>query len=404
MRLRPSLALAVALASSLAPCRASAATLDWKGHTWQVTSGGMAGVCEGNPANVSIDANGFLHFRISNAGGTWTASEIFTTDKLGFGTYQWHVDGPIDVYDENVVLGLFPYGPAAGIGDDGTNEIDIEYSRWGRANGPNGDFTNYPASGTTIGEMSYTFSLGGMTLSTSRFTWTATSITSSLLGGLQPVGGNEGLIKTWTYAPSNPTVNIPQQALPLGMNLWCFEAPPSDGQPVEIVIRDFTFVPAGSEPGVGGGGSGGSGAVGGGAGAAGAGGRDGNGGTAGSAAGGETGGAAGASAGASTTSGSGGPGGGASGRGGPGGSMSVAGATAGSAELAGTTGAAGAAGTGASSQVASDRNGCGCSVGTTSGERAASVAGLLAMVLVSRRRRRRAATLDGKGTERFSRA
>ncbi|HVX96889.1 MAG TPA: EamA family transporter, partial [Polyangia bacterium] len=30
-----------------------------------------------------------------------------------------------------VVVGLFPYGPAAGIGADGTNEIDIEYSRWG---------------------------------------------------------------------------------------------------------------------------------------------------------------------------------------------------------------------------------------------------------------------------------
>ena len=96
MRLRLGLALAVAVASSLAPCRAAAATLDWKGHTWQVTSGGMAGVCEGNPANVTIDANGYLHFRISNAGGTWTASEIFTTDRLGFGTYQWHVDGPID--------------------------------------------------------------------------------------------------------------------------------------------------------------------------------------------------------------------------------------------------------------------------------------------------------------------
>ena len=45
--------------------------------------------------------------------------------------------------------------------------------------------------------------------------------------------------------PPNPTVNIPQQALPLGMNLWCFDAPPSDGKPVEIVIRDFAFVPEG---------------------------------------------------------------------------------------------------------------------------------------------------------------
>ncbi len=236
----------------------SAATLTWKGHTWQVTSGGMAGVCKGDPNNVSIDSNGYLHFKISNTGGTWTASEIFTTDNLGFGTYQWQVDGPIDTYDKNIVLGFFPYGPAAGIGADGTNEIDIEYARWGQANGANGDWTNYPNSGTTVGELSYTFALKS-TLSTSRFIWTASSIQDFVIDGLQPVSSTTGLIKTWTYAPSNPSTNIPQRAMPLGMNLWCFNAPPSDSQPVEIVIRDFQFVPEGTSTG--GAGTGGSSSV-----------------------------------------------------------------------------------------------------------------------------------------------
>ncbi len=231
---------------------AEAATLAWKGHTWQLTSGGMAGVCQGDPKNVTVDASGYLHLRISNGTAGWTASELFTTDCLGFGTYQWQVDGPIDSYDKNVVLGLFPYGPAAGIGTDGTNEIDIEYSRWGQAGGPNGDWTDYPASGTTIGELSYTFSLAPTTLSTSRFVWSATSIASALLTGPQPIDGTTGLLKSWTYAPANPTVNVPQQALPLGMNLWCFDSPPSDGNPVEIVIRDFVFVPAGGAGGLGG--------------------------------------------------------------------------------------------------------------------------------------------------------
>ena len=231
---------------------ADAATLAWKGHTWQLTSGGMAGVCQGDPKNVTVDANDYLHLRISDGTTGWTASELFTTDRLGFGTYQWQVDGPIDSYDKNVVLGLFPYGPAAGIGADGTNEIDIEYSRWGQASGPNGDWTDYPASGKTIGELSYTFSLGSATLSTSRLAWSSASIASALLSGLQPIDGTTGLIKSWTYAPSNPTVNIPQQALPLGMNLWCFDSPPSDGKPVEIVIRDFIFVPASGAGGAGG--------------------------------------------------------------------------------------------------------------------------------------------------------
>jgi len=208
----------------------------------------MAGVAAGSPNNVSVDANGYLHLKITNNGGTWTAAELFTSDRLGFGTYQWQIDGPIDRFDTNVVLGLFPYGPAQGIGGDGTNEIDIEYSTWGHPTGDNGDWTDYPNSGSTIGETSYRFSLNGGTASTSRFIWSSTSIQNSLLSGYQPVGSNAGQINAWTYAPPNPAQNIPQQALPLGMNLWCFGGTPTNGQNVEVVIRDFQFVPLGSNP------------------------------------------------------------------------------------------------------------------------------------------------------------
>ncbi|HVT08477.1 MAG TPA: hypothetical protein VHO67_13540 [Polyangia bacterium] len=249
---------AALVAAGLGGARESrAATIAWKGHTWNVTSGGMAGVCQGDPQNVTVDASGYLHLRIVKNGASWTSSELFTADRLGFGTYQWQVDGPIDTYDRNVVLGLFPYGPAAGIGADGTNEIDVEYARWGKADGPNGDWTDYPASGSTIGELSYTFSLSGGTLSTSRFVWSSGAIANLLLAGLQPPDSTAGLLKNWTYAPANPTTNVPQQPLPLGMNLWCFDAPPSNGQPVEIVVRDFTYVPLGSSAGGAGGARGG---------------------------------------------------------------------------------------------------------------------------------------------------
>lgn len=248
------LALALALATC-APARA--ATLNWKGFDWNVTNGGMAGVADGAAANVSVDADGYLHLTIRKNGNTWTASELFTTQKLGFGTYQWQIEGPIDTFDKNNVLGLFPYGPAAGIGADGTNEIDIEFSRWGNANSPNADFTDYPASGNVIGETTFTFSLGGSTSSTARFVWNTSSIESSVLKGHQAIDSEAGLLKKWKYAPNNSNVNIPQQALPLGINLWCFGAPPSDGQNVEIVIRDFQYVKEG-DPLPGGGGAGGS--------------------------------------------------------------------------------------------------------------------------------------------------
>ena len=330
------LLLVIVVALAGAARGASAATLSWKGHSWQVTSGGMAGVCQGSPNNVTIDASGYLHFKIANNGGTWTAAEMFTTDRLGFGTYQWQIDGPIDTYDKNVVLGLFPYGPAAGIGGDGTNEIDIEYSRWGQANGPNGDWTDYPASGKTIGELAYTFTLGGGTLSTSRFHWTAQH-RELPARRLQPVDATTGLIKSWTYAPPNPTTNIPQQALPLGMNLWCFDSPPSDGKPVEIVIRDFQFVPEGAGGGGGSAGGGGGGRGGGGGGGAGTGGSAGNGGRGGM---------------GGSNGGRGGMGGGNGGRGGAAGTTGRGGASGSPAGAAGLSGAAGASGASGSSGAA----------------------------------------------------
>jgi len=429
---RGGLAVGLALLFLTSAPAARAATLAWKGHTWQVTSGGMAGVCQGDPNNVSVDAAGYLHLKISHNGSVWSSAELFTTDKIGFGTYQWQVDGPIDTFDRNVVLGLFPYGPAAGIGADGTNEIDIEYSRWGQANGTNGDWTNYPASGSTIGELSYTFSLNGATLSTSRFVWSSTSIVDFLFSGLQPIDGTAGLIKTWTYAPQNPTVNIPQQALPLGMNLWCFSAPPSDGNPVEVVIRDFSFAaPGTSGTGGSGGGTGGgaggsaggaSGAGGGGAGSGGTGGgggsaRGGTGGTAGSGGrggggggvagggaggggrGGAGGGAAGASGGNAGSSG-GAAGGGAGGGGNAGSTGGAAGASGGSGGGPATGGRGGAAGMGGGPPGQAGApggagggggdGGCNCGITPASGGRHAATGVLLAWLVSIRRSRRRA--------------
>lgn len=221
------------------------ASINWMGHAWNITSGGMAGVAQGNPSNVSVDADGYLHLKITNNGGTWTAAELFTVDKLGFGTYCWQIDGAVDKLDKNVVVGLYPYGPAAGIGNDGTNEIDIEYARWGNSAWDNGNWTVYPASGNTVGSNTYNFTLTG-TYTTSTFVWNSTSIVFKSQEGFKTIGDNTNIINTWTYSPSNATTNIPQQAVPLGMNLWCYQAPPSDGRNVEIIIRSFQFIAPGA--------------------------------------------------------------------------------------------------------------------------------------------------------------
>ncbi len=223
---------------------AQARTIHWKGHDWNVTTGGMAGVAPGDPTNIHVDDDGFLRFTIVQRNGEWTASEMFTSDDMGFGTYQWIVEGNIYDMDKSTVLGLFTYGPAHDIGVDGENEIDIEFSQWDRTcGGCNADFTVYPSTGNRrqggVPSWEDNFFVEGKDLTTARLEWSSEKITFTIMKGIQPIGTMAEVIKTATY--SSNTRNIPQQPSPVGINLWCFETTPSHDQ--SVIIRDFQFVP-----------------------------------------------------------------------------------------------------------------------------------------------------------------
>ena len=109
----------------------------------------MAGVAPGDPANVELTPDGYLHLQITDRDGKWTAGEVFTTDDMRFGTYQWIVEGDVYNMDQTTVLGLFTYGPVHHSGADAENEIDIEFSQWNKTcpHPCNADFTVYPSTG-----------------------------------------------------------------------------------------------------------------------------------------------------------------------------------------------------------------------------------------------------------------
>ena len=216
--------------------------ITWRGHNWNVTDGGMAGVAPGSPRNVSIDSNGYLHLQIKNRAGKWTASELFTVDNLGFGTYQWVVQGHVWEMDPVTVLGLFLYGPANGIGVDGSNEIDIEFSQWDNTCSCNADFTIYP-SVNHKGQSSFNrnFTVGrGTDLTTARMTWSSTGVVFTIMAGEQPIDATVNVLQRASYYPAN-TAKIPQHPLPVGINLWAFTKVPSKDQ--SVVVRSFQYLP-----------------------------------------------------------------------------------------------------------------------------------------------------------------
>jgi hypothetical protein len=221
---------------------AHAQTVTWAGRSWNLTSGHMAGVAPGDPANLTIDAHGYLHLRIVQQNGKWTAAELFTTENLGFGTYQWIVEGNVYAMDPTTVLGLFTYGPTHHIGTNAEDEIDIEFSQWNKTcHGCNADFTVYPATGHRkpkgVSAWEDNFHVTGGTLTTARMDWFPDHIVFTLMNGAQPIRTVADVIKAETY--TSDATNIPQVPAPVGINLWSFKQTPAQDQ--SVVIRDFEF-------------------------------------------------------------------------------------------------------------------------------------------------------------------
>ncbi|XP_055327839.1 beta-glucanase-like [Paramacrobiotus metropolitanus] len=217
--------------------------LTFSGRQWSVRNQTQAGPGPNNwdETNMFLDNKGHLHLKITNRNGNWSCAGVAGIERLGFGRYQFQIEGRIDRLDKNVVLGLFNY-PPRDVGPDTTNEIDIEYAKWGNANAKTGNFAVWPsASGRKQTSYRFDATLTG-SYTTQSFIWRNDTILFSAQHGHQ---NNNRLNEyaSWSFAPAS-SLDIPQNPMPAMMNLWLFKgAPPSDIREVEIVIHSFSFIP-----------------------------------------------------------------------------------------------------------------------------------------------------------------
>jgi len=209
-------------------------TVAWSGVTWAVKTSRSAvgpGPNVFSKANVSVDTTGALHLGIARTtAGTWTCAEIVGPISYGYGTYTFAVESPLDALDPNVVLGFFTWSDKAPYAH---REIDIEFSRWGNAaDSTNAQFVVQPAA--TAGHV-WRFAQPATATSTHAFTWNAGQIT------WQSRDATGSTISTYTYAGSDVPKPGDER---VRLNLWLFNgAAPTDGRPVDIVVRSFTFTP-----------------------------------------------------------------------------------------------------------------------------------------------------------------
>ena len=237
------LILAVLLALAVVS-DADAKRLRFAGYDFTIKQGrGMGpGPNDWASSQAFVDTRGRLHLRFSKKKGKWLAGEVQSVSRLGFGTYEIEFEGDIHRLDKNVVFGFFNY-PPADVGPDATHEIDIEFARWGRSGSRPLNYTVWPAQ-PGLKPAHKTFSVRpGYGRSVHRFTWTADSVvyTSQQLR-------DDGSVESetyWAYTPADYPARISASPMPIHFNLWGFQGrEPSDGDPVEVIIKRFTFTPA----------------------------------------------------------------------------------------------------------------------------------------------------------------
>ena len=220
-------------------------TVSWQGRLWEVrkTGEGGPGPNRWDERNVGIDARGDLRLELVRREGRWTCAELQTQERLGFGTYRFDLAGFPDRFAPEIVLGIFNY-VTPDIGPDGTNEIDIEFARWGNPRYPVGNYTVWPTETGVrgVGPTSDTFPVAAGTEKTRHtFVWTPTEVRFSSRVGHADDGA---LLRSWRFAPSDPKRRIPQRPLPLHLNLWLFQGrSPSDGRPVSVRFQRFAYLP-----------------------------------------------------------------------------------------------------------------------------------------------------------------
>jgi hypothetical protein len=216
-------------------------TISFSGYEWSVrntTEKQGPGPNYFSDSCLRLDAKGWLHLWIKKdqSTGDWVCPEITSVRKFGFGAYRFIVEGTIDHFDKNIVLGLFNYS-----GNDGLDEMDIEIARWGNPAYPNLNYTIWPAKkdGVKNSSTTHEFVLKS-TLSCHYFRRNADTVICSSYDGISTDPGN--LIFSSIFV--NPASSISQLTMPVHINFWLFDGnPPADQNPVEIVIRSFRFDP-----------------------------------------------------------------------------------------------------------------------------------------------------------------
>lgn len=237
-------------------------TVAFSGLTWSVT----ANPAELNPGpcyfsdssnNVFVDAHGWLHLKLTDNGGTWNCVQVVSQQAFAYGKYTFHLSSDVSDLDPNVVVGLFTWSddplysgaispwvnsPSGSVPSHG--ELDVEFSKFGNASDVNN--AQFVVQPYTNPNALLRFQMpSGLNGSTHIIQWDPTGI------AFQSLQSNGAVIQSYSCPGAvPPPADIGGWPGPdpspqgVRLNVWLYNGqPPTNGQPVEVVVKSFKFVP-----------------------------------------------------------------------------------------------------------------------------------------------------------------
>ncbi|MBI1183250.1 hypothetical protein GC194_03185 [bacterium] len=244
-------------------------SLFFSGRFWTIktfensTMGPGPNYFSNHPNHLWVDSKDRLHLTIKQTNNKWYATEVVSTDTMGYGTYRFTIVGNLYDIPANITLGLFTWDNNT-FYSDGNSEVDIEFSKWGdTASNQTLNYAVQPvAFGPVFAERHNNPQLENPALlngeSTHEFTWTPDSIVWNSYAGKE--AKPEAKIAHWTFDKNHPSrvknengnqskpilIPAPGNSTNTRLNFWVQtwqSAGPLDGQNYEIMVTNFEFNP-----------------------------------------------------------------------------------------------------------------------------------------------------------------
>jgi hypothetical protein len=229
------IAVATVTGSGPLPSQRPAKQVQFSGYTWDVREApsNRGGNNKYSADNVSVDAQGLLHLRITRQGDDWLCAEVKLARSLGYGTYAF-VARDITNLDPAATFSMFTWDDLGA--DQNHRGIDVEIGQWGVTANKNAQYLIQPyyvpanvfRFAAPAGRLTHTFRWqpGRVSFSTMR-------TPSTPAGRVPPLATHDFV--AGVPVPGGETVRI---------NLYVFrDAPAPIQRETEVVLEKFEYLP-----------------------------------------------------------------------------------------------------------------------------------------------------------------